>query len=72
MSQDNNDHAHDGHDHASHGKAHAHAPASFGKAFAIGIALNTGFVVLEAGYGFLSNSVALWRTRDTISAMCLV
>jgi cobalt-zinc-cadmium efflux system protein len=50
---------HDGHDHHSHAKEHAHAPASFGKAFAIGIALNTGFVALEAGYGFLSNSVAL-------------
>jgi hypothetical protein len=50
-------HDHDDHDHASH--ANAHAPASFGKAFAIGIALNTGFVALEAAYGFLSNSVAL-------------
>ena len=41
------------------GHAHSHAPADFGRAFAIGIALNTGFVVVEATYGFLSGSMAL-------------
>lgn len=50
------DHGHS-HDHGVH--AHGHAPASFGKAFATGIALNLGFVVIEALYGFLSNSVSL-------------
>ena len=46
------------HDHAeAHG--HGHAPASFGRAFAIGIALNLGFVIVEAIFGILSNSVAL-------------
>jgi cobalt-zinc-cadmium efflux system protein len=49
---------HDGHDHAHRG-AHGHAPASFGRAFAIGVALNLGFVVVEAIYGILGNSVAL-------------
>ena len=54
------DHAHGGHDHEHHGgHGHLHAPASFGTAFAIGIALNAGFVVLEVVYGLLSNSVAL-------------
>jgi cobalt-zinc-cadmium efflux system protein len=53
------DHDHAGHDHDQHGHGHGHAPASFGKAFAIGIALNAGFVVLEIVYGVLSNSVAL-------------
>ncbi len=38
---------------------HGHEPASFGKAFAIGVALNLGFVVVEVVYGILSNSVAL-------------
>ena len=38
---------------------HSHAPASFGRAFAIGIALNLVFVVLEAVFGFASNSMAL-------------
>ncbi|MDH7799501.1 cobalt-zinc-cadmium efflux system protein [Beijerinckia sp. GAS462] len=31
----------------------------FGRAFAIGIILNTAFVVVEAGYGFFSNSMSL-------------
>jgi cobalt-zinc-cadmium efflux system protein len=47
-----------GHDHHG-GHDHVHSPASFGRAFAIGIALNAGFVVLEVVYGLLSNSVAL-------------
>jgi cobalt-zinc-cadmium efflux system protein len=41
------------HDH-SHG-----APASFGRAFAIGIALNCAFVVAEAVAGLAANSMAL-------------
>jgi cobalt-zinc-cadmium efflux system protein len=54
------DHDHGRHDHDLHGRhAHVHAPTSFGKAFAIGIALNAGFVALEVVYGVLSNSVAL-------------
>ncbi|MFL6737470.1 MAG: cation diffusion facilitator family transporter [Sphingomonas sp.] len=32
---------------------------SFGRAFAIGIALNTGFVVAEVVFGFLANSMSL-------------
>ena len=57
MSHDHHEHAHHADGHKGHAKGHA--PASFGKAFAIGIALNTGFVALEAAYGFVSNSVAL-------------
>jgi cobalt-zinc-cadmium efflux system protein len=51
------EHAH-GHDH-SHGHAHGHAPASFDRAFAIGIALNAGFVAIEAFYGWKVDSLAL-------------
>lgn len=55
------DHAHsapDDHDsHSAH--AHVHAPASFGAAFAIGITLNTAFVIVEAVYGYIGNSTAL-------------
>jgi cobalt-zinc-cadmium efflux system protein len=51
------DHDH-GHDHSHHG-GHSHAPTDFGTAFAIGIALNTGFVIAEAALGFASNSMAL-------------
>ena len=38
---------------------HAHAPANFNRAFAIGTILNLLFVVIEAGYGTISNSLAL-------------
>lgn len=57
---ENAPHHHDGHGHAHapHG-GHSHAPASFGRAFAIGIALNSGFVVVEAIYGYASGSMAL-------------
>ena len=52
-------HSHSGHGHAHHGHAHgAHAP-DFGKAFAIGIALNLIFVGVEAAYGLIANSMAL-------------
>jgi cobalt-zinc-cadmium efflux system protein len=34
-------------------------PRSFGAAFAIGIALNTAFVIVEAIFGYASNSMAL-------------
>jgi cobalt-zinc-cadmium efflux system protein len=64
MSEDEG-HRHD----PAHGRAHAHghagghghdhAPASFGRAFALGVALNLGFVIVEAVFGILSNSVAL-------------
>jgi cobalt-zinc-cadmium efflux system protein len=53
------DHAHS-HDHGqAHTHAHAHAPRDFGRAFAIGIALNLAFVVAEAVFGFIANSMAL-------------
>jgi cobalt-zinc-cadmium efflux system protein len=48
---------HHGHSHG--GLGHVHAPASFGRAFAIGITLNVAIVVLQAVFGYLSNSVAL-------------
>jgi cobalt-zinc-cadmium efflux system protein len=58
MSGTRHDHGHNDHEHG-HAHGHAHAPASFGKAFAIGVGLNSGFVVLEVIYGLLGNSVAL-------------
>ena len=45
--------------HAAHAPGHVHAPKNFGLAFAIGIGLNTAFVVVEFVYGLISNSVAL-------------
>ena len=51
------DHSHGGHSHGHGG--HVHAPASFGRAFAVGITLNTAFVLIEALYGVLAGSMAL-------------
>lgn len=57
---DHGEHSHSDHGHHDHGSlGHVHAPANFGKAFAIGIALNVAFVVIEAVFGVISNSVAL-------------
>jgi cobalt-zinc-cadmium efflux system protein len=62
---DKHDH-HAGHHHHhgehavhDHGGGHVHAPASFGKAFAIGITLNTALVIAQATYGYIANSTAL-------------
>jgi len=51
-------HDHD-HSHSSGEHGHSHAPTNFSQAFAIGIALNIGFVLVEAFYGWRINSLAL-------------
>lgn len=56
---DHADHQHSSHAHSHGPGGHVHAPANFGPAFAIGIALNTIFVIVEAIYGYTSNSTAL-------------
>lgn len=54
------DHAHDQHDHHHHGHHHgASAPKRWSSRFALSIALNLGFVIVEAVYGVLANSSAL-------------
>ncbi len=55
-------HHHHGHGpghHHGHDHGHGHAPASFDRAFAIGIALNIAYVLAEAGAGMWTGSVAL-------------
>ena len=42
-----------------HEQGHSHAPGSFGWAFAIGVALNAAYVVLEIVFGLLAHSLAL-------------
>jgi len=42
-----------------HDHDHHHAPRDFGGAFAIGVALNAAFAVIEAAFGFVSGSLAL-------------
>jgi cobalt-zinc-cadmium efflux system protein len=69
---DHHGHDHAGHGHArhdhgelshghghGHGHHHHHAPADFGRAFAVGIALNGAYVIGEAAYGLFGNSLAL-------------
>lgn len=61
--------AHDQHGHDSHhgherghvhgSGRHVHAPANFGRAFAIGIGLNLAYVVAEAFFGVMAHSLAL-------------
>ncbi len=62
-SRDHQDHDHegcDGHDHGfGFGRPHTHAPANFGRAFAIGIILNTVYVVAEALWGVWAHSLSL-------------
>jgi cobalt-zinc-cadmium efflux system protein len=46
--------------HHHHPAGHSHdAPRDLGRTFALGVALNVGFVVLETGAGLWSNSLAL-------------
>lgn len=53
------DHGHAGHDHA-HGHGHHHGPVDAGDwRYALGLAVNLVFVIVEFGAGFLSNSTAL-------------
>ena len=52
-------HGHHRHAHGTHGHGHGHTPASFDRAFAIGIALNLAFVGIEAFYGWRIDSLAL-------------
>ena len=58
--EDSHDHeGHDGHEHHHGGLGHSHAPANFGSAFAIGTALNLGFVVVQVVFGLFAHSLAL-------------
>jgi cobalt-zinc-cadmium efflux system protein len=58
-------HAHDHHDHShdQHGlpgqHGHLHVPASFDRAFAIGVGLNVAFVLAEFVFGLRAHSLAL-------------
>ena len=47
------------HNHSHGGHGHDHGGGNYNRAFAISIALNTGFVIIEAVYGILANSLAL-------------
>lgn len=60
MSDDPHHHRHDhGHSHGHDPHGHDHALPGQGRAFGIGIALNIGFVLVEAYYGWVTGSLAL-------------
>lgn len=64
MPHDHGPHREHGHDHAphhghGHHHGHDHGPVAFGRAFAIGISLNLGYLLIEGIYGFISDSMAL-------------
>ena len=42
----------------SHNHAHSHATGGYGRAFAIGVLLNSACVLVEAGVGLWSGSMA--------------
>ena len=42
-----------------HNHGHSHETINYNRAFIISVALNTGFVIIEAVYGILANSLAL-------------
>lgn len=52
-------HHHEHDHHHAHDHHHHHAPKNFGLAFGVAIFLNSAFVLVEFGYGFLVNSTAL-------------
>jgi len=57
---DHDGRAPDGHAHEDgHGHGHHHGPTDYGRAFAIGILLNSAFVLIEGIYGLISGSMAL-------------
>jgi cobalt-zinc-cadmium efflux system protein len=77
------DHGHDhGHDHDhghEHGHAHGHVhalPSGGGNMrMAVAVALNIAFVIVEGGFGFISNSVALiadagHNLSDVLGLLC--
>ncbi|HWX80491.1 MAG TPA: cation diffusion facilitator family transporter [Steroidobacteraceae bacterium] len=62
LGHDSHEHEHDHHGHAhAHGTGHAHAIAAerINLRMGFAVALNLIFVLIEGGFGFVSNSVAL-------------
>lgn len=59
MSHHHNHHSHHSPEHSHSHHNHHHKPANYNRAFIVGLLLNGGFVLIEFGFGFLANSVAL-------------
>lgn len=52
-------HGHSVHSSHDHHGVHGHVPSNFSRAFALGIALNVTYIVVEVVYGLLAGSMAL-------------
>ena len=52
-------HGHSTHSHHDRHGAHGHMPTNFSRAFALGIALNIIYIIVEVVYGLLAGSMAL-------------
>ncbi len=52
-------HGHSPHSHHDRHGPHGHMPTNFSRAFALGIALNTIYIILEVIFGLLAGSMAL-------------
>jgi len=52
-------HGHSTHSHHDRHGAHGHMPTNFSRAFALGIALNITYIIVEVVYGLLAGSMAL-------------
>ena len=50
---------HAAHGHHDHNGGHGHMPTNFSRAFALGIALNITYILVEVIYGLLAGSMAL-------------
>jgi cobalt-zinc-cadmium efflux system protein len=59
MHRDAPDHRHCEFGHPPNGVGHLHASCGYDRAFAVGVALNLGFVVIEGFFGLLAQSLAL-------------
>ena len=57
---------------SDHDHGHHHAPATFGRAFAVGIALNLAFIVAEVAAGFFADAAiaALFAATDVLAGVC--
>ena len=55
--------------------SHSHTPQDYSRAFAIGVSLNLVFVLIEVGYGFMADSLALiadaWHNLSDVVSLLL-
>ena len=58
------------HDHSHKHQGHEHGQGNYNRAFAIGTALNIGFVIVEAVYGYRANSLGFGSVPVRVNTVC--